>query len=109
MVEDYGEEKLHICGWGKYFFDFVKDEYEVKNYAHSGWSTKSFLTVDHNNLYPGKSCWEVMYEDIKEGNLVIITLGVNDASLVNEMKTRAHNTTGQNSVNVRLDLFGKFS
>lgn len=87
LVEDYGEEKLPICGWGKYFPDFVKDEYEVKNYAHSGWSTKSFLTVDHNNLYPGKSCWEVMYEDIKEGDLVIITLGVNDASLVNEMRT----------------------
>ena len=87
LVEDYGEEKLPLCGWGKYFPDFVKDEYEVKNSPHSGWSTKSFLTVNHNKLYPGKSCWEVMYEDIKEGDLVIICLGVNDASLVNEMRT----------------------
>lgn len=87
LVEDYGEKALPICGWGKYFPDFVKDEYEVKNYAHSGWSSKSFLTPDHNNLYPGKSCWEVMYEDIKNGDLVIICLGVNDASLVNEMRT----------------------
>lgn len=87
LVEDYGNEKLPLCGWGKYFPDFVKDGYEVKNYAHSGWSTKSFLTVNHNKLYPGKSCWEVMYEDIKAGDLVIICLGVNDASLVNEMRT----------------------
>ncbi|MBO5743497.1 MAG: hypothetical protein J6R68_04365 [Clostridia bacterium] len=87
LVEDYGEEKLPICGWGKFFPEFVKDGYEVKNYAHSGWSTKSFLTVGHGKLYPGKSCWEVMYEDIKEGDLVIICLGVNDASLENEMRT----------------------
>jgi len=87
LVEDYGEEKLPLCGWGKYFPEFVSEDCEVKNYAHSGWTTKCFLTVGHQNLYPGKSCWEVMYEDIKEGDLVIICLGVNDASLVNKLRT----------------------
>ena len=87
MIEDYGEEKLPLCGWGKYFPDHVTDDAIVKNYAHSGWTTESFLTVDHANLYPGKCCWEVMLEDIKKGDWVIICLGVNDASLVNEKRT----------------------
>lgn len=87
MVEDYGEEKLPICGWGKYFPDYVKEEYDVKNYAHSGWTTKAFLTPDWGNLYPGKSCWEVLLDDIKKGDWLIICLGVNDASLENENRT----------------------
>jgi lysophospholipase L1-like esterase len=87
IVEDYGEGRLPLCGWGKYFPEFVNEEYEVKNYAHSGWTTKSFLTPGHQKLYPGKSCWEVMYEEISEGDLVIICLGINDASLVNELRT----------------------
>ena len=87
MVEDYGEKALPLCGWGKYFAQYLRDGVEVKNYAHSGWTTKSFLTVGHNNLYPGRSCWEVLIDDIKAGDWLIICLGVNDASLVNEMRT----------------------
>lgn len=87
LVEDYGEDKLPLCGWGKYFPEYVTDDCEVKNYAHSGWTTKSFLTVDFGNLYPGKSCWEVLYDDIKKGDWLIVALGVNDASLVNEKRT----------------------
>ncbi len=87
LVEDYGEEKLPLCGWGKYFPEFVKEEARLKNYAHSGWTTKSFLTPDHENLYPGKSCWDVLIDDIKKGDWLIIALGVNDASLVNEKRT----------------------
>lgn len=87
MVEDYGENKLPLCGWGKYFPEYVTDDCEVKNYAHSGWTTQSFLTVDFGNLYPGKSCWEVLYDDMKKGDWLIVALGVNDASLVNEKRT----------------------
>lgn len=87
MIEDYGEEKLPLCGWGKYFGQYLEDGIEVKNYAHSGWTTKTFLTVDHGNLYPGRSCWEVLIEDIQAGDWLIICLGVNDASLVNELRT----------------------
>lgn len=87
MMEDYGVEKLPLCGWGKYFDKYVKDGIEVKNYAHSGWTTQSFLTVDHIKLYPGKSCWDVLIDDIQEEDWLIICLGVNDASLVNELRT----------------------
>ena len=66
LIEDYGEKSLPLCGWGKYFPEHVTDDAIVKNYAHSGWTTESFLTVDHANLYPGKCCWEVMLEDIKK-------------------------------------------
>lgn len=26
IVEDYGEERLPLCGWGKYFPEFVNDK-----------------------------------------------------------------------------------
>lgn len=87
MVEDYGKEKLPICGWGKYFPEFVKKGVRVKNYSHSGWTTKTFLRPGQIKEYDGKSCWDVLIEDIKKGDWLIIALGVNDASLVNENRT----------------------
>lgn len=87
LIEDYGEAKLPLCGWGKYFPQYVKEGITVKNYAHSGWSTKSFLTPDFGKLYPGKSCWDVLIDDVKENDWVLMFCGVNDASLVNDMRT----------------------
>lgn len=87
LIEDYGEARLPLCGWGQYFGQYLQDGIEVKNYAHSGWSTKKFLTVGYGNLYPGRSCWEVLLEDIQAGDWLIICLGANDASLVNDGRT----------------------
>lgn len=87
LIEDYGEKRLPLCGWGKYFGQYLKGGTALKNYAHSGWSTKKFLTVGYGNLYPGRSCWDVLIDEIKAGDWLVICLGVNDASLTNDGRT----------------------
>ncbi len=87
IVEQCKEKEYPRCGWGMFIGEYFKDGYSVKNHSHSGWTTQTYLTKNHDNLFPGRSAWEVIIEQVKKDDWVIISLGINDASLVNELKT----------------------
>lgn len=87
LAEEYLDCQAPYCGWGKFLEEHVRHGIKVINHARSGWTTETYRTVWHDKIYPGKSYWDLLIQDIKEGDWVIMCLGVNDASLVNEHRT----------------------
>ncbi|MBR3932741.1 MAG: hypothetical protein IKJ68_02385 [Clostridia bacterium] len=86
MADTYTPEQYPLQGWGIFLKEHFSAEIKVCNYARSGWSTKTFLTVGQNKNYPDKSYWEVIKNNFKEGDWLLVALGVNDCSLVNEFR-----------------------
>ena len=90
IVEPCRDDEYPRWGWGMAIPHYILPQYEVVNHAHSGWTTQTFLTSKKDNEeYPEKCVWDVIYESLKEGDWVIISLGVNDASVVNPLRTDA--------------------
>ena len=62
-------------GWGMYIGDLLDDSrIRVKNYARAGLSTQSFIRTD------GLSIWTYVCRRMKEGDFLIVSLGINDCS-----------------------------
>lgn len=87
ICEQCRDDEYPRAGWGMFFGYHLMPGYTVQNFSHSGWTTKTYLTANHDNHFPGKSAWDVIIESVKEGDWVIVALGVNDASVVNEYRT----------------------
>ena len=87
LAQTFSVESYPMQGWGAFLGEFFKSEMNIHNYAKSGWSTKSFLTKGYNEKYPDQSYWEIIKEQFKAGDWLLIGLGINDCSLDNEMRT----------------------
>ncbi|MBE7037681.1 MAG: hypothetical protein E7404_02130 [Ruminococcaceae bacterium] len=61
-----------IQGWGYYMQDFLNENIQVKNYAHGGYSTKTFLE--------GAGNWNGILQTLEKGDYVMVSLGINDSS-----------------------------
>lgn len=61
-----------IQGWGYYMQEFLNENIKVKNYAHGGYSTKTFLEGDGN--------WNGILKTLEKGDYVMVSLGINDSS-----------------------------
>ena len=86
MADCYSPEQYPLQGWGVFLKEHFNDNINVCNYARSGWTTKTFLTKGKNDKYPDKSYWEVIKEQFKSGDWLLVALGVNDCSLVNKFR-----------------------
>ncbi len=100
IVQEYGEDIAPKQGWGKYIGDYL-DGIEVKNMARSGWTTDNYLYPDgvytkNNGLYEYGTelnsavdasekykTWPTLAADIKPGDFVMVSLGINDSSSEN--------------------------
>lgn len=73
---NYPETKYPQTGWGQVFSELCTEDVEIKNLAAGGLSTKSFLAS-------GK--WQIVMENIKKDDYVIIQFGHNDQKPENEL------------------------
>jgi len=87
VCQEYTEELYPRQGFGAVLGDYVSDELTVHNYAVAGRTTKSFLTVGKDPNYPDKTVWQVIKEQLKPGDWVLVCLGINDASVKNVDRT----------------------
>lgn len=90
-----------IQGWGYYIDDYFGDDIVVDNHARSGWDTDEYLYPDgiydkkdgcqeygsiiyeadgttKKTVSPSDYYWENIVSDIKPGDYVMISLGIND-------------------------------
>jgi lysophospholipase L1-like esterase len=85
QYENYMSERYPVTGWGQVFQQFMtgaylsnlkelllSDSIEVKNRAVGGRSTRTFFQEGR---------WREVYESIKQGDIVLIQFGHNDASV----------------------------
>jgi len=85
IVEQCRDDEYPRWGWGMALPHYILPQYQVINHAHSGWTTNHFL-----QKFDKEEClWDTIIRDVKKGDWVIISLGVNDASVVNEYRTDA--------------------
>ena len=59
-------------GWGMPFANFWDSSVAIVNVAKNGRSTKTFIS---------EGLWKSIYDDVKEGDYVIIKFGHNDESV----------------------------
>lgn len=68
-------------GWGQFFHEYVKDEYEIINLAKNGRSTRTFR---EEKLY------ETCEKNISEGDFLFIQFGHNDEKVNSERFTEPY-------------------
>lgn len=84
----YNDETTYPqVGWGQFFKEYVKDDYEIINLAKNGRSTKSFI---NEGLY--KPCEET----ISKGDFLFIQFGHNDNKIDPERHTDPFSSYQQN-------------
>ncbi|MBE7053552.1 MAG: hypothetical protein E7391_04675 [Ruminococcaceae bacterium] len=75
IVTKYGYDTI-TRGWGMFIGENFDDEkLIVNNVAVGGWSTKTYLKT-----IAGQKRWNYVKDNLKEGDFVIISLGINDMS-----------------------------
>ncbi len=77
IVTDYAENSERQ-GWGTYIGDLLSDKITVNNTAVSGYSTKSYMDT---------GLWERTVEDIRPGDYVMVSLGINDTASDDSKRT----------------------
>lgn len=75
IVANYGDDTI-TRGWGMFIGEsFDEEKIAVNNMAVGGYSTKTFLKT-----IAGQKRWNHVKDNLKEGDFVIISLGINDMS-----------------------------
>lgn len=87
LADTFPEESYPLQGWGTFLGDYFKEEMTVCNRAKNGWTTKRYLVAGENKDYPDKAFWDVIKEEMSEGDWLLIGLGINDCSLTNKNRT----------------------
>ena len=87
LADTFPEESYPLQGWGTFLGDYFKDEMTVCNRARNGWTTKRYLIEGENKDYPDKAYWDVIKDEMNEGDWLLIGLGINDCSLTNKNRT----------------------
>lgn len=80
VCQSYGEESYPLQGWGYFMQDKFDSHAVVKNYAVSGWATSQYLEQWEVSQSYNKYLWRNVLPQIKEGDYVIVSLGINDNS-----------------------------
>jgi lysophospholipase L1-like esterase len=108
IVQEYNDETSPIQGWGKYIGSYLDNSrIKVDNRARSGWSTDHYLYPDgkytkEDGLYEvgtelkttddvsktvgeadRNKIWANVLSEIKPGDFVMISLGINDSGTAN--------------------------
>lgn len=87
LADTFPESNYPLQGWGTFLGDHFKEEMTVHNHAKNGWTTKRYLVEGENKDYPDKAYWDVIKEEMKDGDWLLIALGINDCSLTNKNRT----------------------
>lgn len=74
-------------GWGTFMPDNVKPRLTVKNFSTGGWSTEAYRKVGFHDDYPNDTMWDVIKKEFNRGDWLLMTFGINDASLTNSTRT----------------------
>jgi len=82
LCQEYGEEDYPMQGWGYYLPDYMTSDIKVDNRAKSGWSTKTFIESTDETY-----SWNSVKNSLKAGDMVLVALGINDASINGANKT----------------------
>ncbi len=82
LCQEYGEEDYPMQGWGYYLPDYLTSDIKVDNRAKSGWSTKTFIESTDETY-----SWNAIKTSLKAGDMVLVALGINDASINGANKT----------------------
>lgn len=78
------EESQYIAGWGQYLSLFLNSNVEVRNCAHGGRSSRSFINegrlwnIDDSNVSFTQNNGESIEDGIKAGDYLFIQFGHND-------------------------------
>ncbi len=87
LADTFPDTSYPLQGWGTFLGDYFKDEMTVHNRARNGWTTKRYLIEGQNKDYPDRTYWDVIKDELKDGDWLLIGLGINDCSLTNKNKT----------------------
>ena len=90
---EYGYDENYAiprAGWGMYLSEFLNDKAKVVNLALAGRSSKSF-TIEEN--------YKKLFENIKEGDFLLIQFGHNDEKNKTEEDLKTRYTDPQGDVN----------
>ena len=80
------EDGQYIAGWGQFLELFLSDKITVKNAAHGGRSSRSFINegrlydIEGNNYTFSQNGGNSIADEIKEGDYLFIQFGHNDDS-----------------------------
>ncbi len=85
IVTDYPAADYPQQGWGYYIGQYLDDGITVENHANGGWTTAHYvapstmsISTDHPDVFNN---WK---ENIKKGDYVMISLGINDSGRVDK-------------------------
>jgi len=82
IVQTYEEPSYPIQGWGNFIGNYLNDSITVDNRATSGWSTDHYLYPEEKGVTGTANeykTWENIKSDLKAGDYVMVSLGINDA------------------------------
>lgn len=78
-------------GWGQHIAKYFSENLTFLNYAGGGLTTQSYITPDAKDIdgsainhTPKKCSWPLVRDSLKEGDFVVMALGVNDALIYSE-------------------------
>ena len=80
LTASWGSDKVNM-GWGQCLQQYCKDELSVKNMAHSGWSTLTYMASDEvsqNTWSSNGGGWEYVKTFLKDGDFLLINHLQND-------------------------------
>ncbi len=89
-----------LWGWGDLLYFYIDTtKIKIKNFARGGRSSRTFIN---------EGLWQKVYEQIKEGDIILIQFGHNDGSPLNTGRERGTlKGTGNDSVKVIMESTGK--
>ncbi len=82
IVQTYENFKYPIQGWGFYIDDYLNKNIKVENRATSGWTTDHYLYPEERGVIGTENeykTWENIKSELKAGDYVMVSLGINDA------------------------------
>lgn len=89
IVQEYGKDRYPKQGWGKYIGNYLEG-IKVDNRARSGWTTDHFVDPDSREVSESEryKTWESISAEVKPGDFVMISLGINDSGSGNVPEDR---------------------
>ncbi|MBQ6894453.1 MAG: hypothetical protein IJN40_03045 [Clostridia bacterium] len=91
IVQTYENFGYPIQGWGFYIDDYLNNNIKVENRATSGWTTDHYLYPEERGVIGTENeykTWENIKSELKAGDYVMVSLGINDAGSGNVSEAR---------------------
>lgn len=89
IVQEYDKGSYPKQGWGKYIANYL-DGINVDNRARSGWTTDHYVNPSSRGVSESEryKTWESISGEVKPGDFIMVSLGINDSGSGNVPKDR---------------------